>query len=67
MILDCPVILGGYVGSFLEEYVQGIRDKVLQRNTFAEDGSFINVCSYKMEAAAMGAALKVMENFIEQI
>ena len=38
-----------------------------KRNTFAEDGAFIKSCNYKTGAAALGAALKVIELFIKEI
>ncbi len=67
MMLDCDIILGGYVGSYLQDYMQGIRDRVSERNTFAEDGRFVKNCNYKIGAAALGAALYVTELFVEQI
>lgn len=67
MVLDCNIILGGYVGSCIEEYIQDIRTKVLQRNTFAGDDAFVKTCRYKVGAAALGAALNVMEAFVEQV
>lgn len=67
MVLDCDIVLGGYVGSCMGEFVQDIRSKVSERNTFEEDGSFIRPCRHKTGAAALGAAFKVMELFMEQI
>ncbi|WMJ80532.1 ROK family transcriptional regulator [Clostridium sp. MB40-C1] len=67
MVLDCDIILGGYVGSYIESHIQDIRQKVSQRNTFAEDGMFVRGCNYKIGAAALGAALKVIESFVEQV
>lgn len=67
MILDCDVVLGGYVGSYAGEHISGIRRKVADRDTFSEDGSFVKVCSYQVGAAALGAALYVIERFIEQV
>ncbi len=67
MVLDCDIVLGGYVGSCMEEFVRDIRDKVSERNTFAEDSSFIRTCSHKIGAAALGASLKVIELFMEQV
>ncbi len=49
------------------ELVQNIRDKVLERNTFKEESSFIKTCKHKTGAAALGASLKVLELFVEQI
>ena len=67
MVLDCDVVLGGYVGSCMGESIQKIRDNVLGRNTFAEDGSFIRTCRHKTGAAALGASFKVIEMFMEQV
>lgn len=52
MVLDYDLVLGGYVGSCMGESIQKIRDKVLGRNTFAEDGSFIRTSRHKTGAAA---------------
>lgn len=67
MLLDCDIILGGYVGSYVEPYLLDIWNKVSARNTFAEDRQFVNSCRYKVGAAALGAALEVIENFVRQI
>lgn len=67
MILDCDIVLGGYVGSYVEDYLPGIRDKVALRNTFAGDGGFVRGCRHKVGAATLGAALSVMERFVEEI
>lgn len=67
MVLDCDIILGGYVGSYTESHIQGIRNKVSARNTFEEGGGFVKSCRYKVGAAAFGAALNVIEMFIEEV
>lgn len=67
MVLDCDIILGGYVGSCMGAHLQKIRDKVAERNTFREKDSFVKACNYKVAAAALGAALKVIEMFVSQI
>ena len=67
MVLDCDIALGGYVGSYMGEYIQDVRDKVSERNTFGEGGLFVRSCSHKTGAAALGASLKVIELFMEQV
>lgn len=67
MILDCDIVLGGYVGSYVDEHMGGIWEKVSGRNTFAEGSPFVKSCNYKTGAAALGAALRVIESFIEKI
>jgi predicted NBD/HSP70 family sugar kinase len=34
MTFDCQVIIGGYVGSFIEPFLESLRERVAQRNTF---------------------------------
>lgn len=67
MLLDCDIILGGYVGSYAKPYLQDIWNKVSERNTFTEERQFVKSCRYKVGAAALGAALEVIENFVRQI
>lgn len=67
MVLDCDIILGGYAGSYLEDYIPKIREKVSGRNTFSKESGFVKPCRYKVGAAAHGAALQVIEEFIEQV
>lgn len=67
MVLDCDIILGGYVGSHVSEYIREIRAKVQKRNTFSDTGDFVLPCRYQTGAAALGAALYVVEEFIQKI
>lgn len=67
MVLDCDIILGGYVGSFTGAYISDIWRKVYERNTFEELIPFIRAGAYKIETSALGAALKVIEQFVEGV
>ena len=67
MVLDCEIVLGGYVGSFTKPYITHIWQKVYERNTFQEPVPFIRAGAYKMETSALGAAQKVMEQFAETV
>ena len=60
MLLDCDIILGGYVGSYAEPYLSDIWNKVSERNTFTEDQQFVTSSRYKVGAAALGAAVEVI-------
>jgi len=64
MSFDCDVIVGGYVGAFLEEFGAPLRTLLEERNTFQWDSSYLRFCRYKLEAAAVGAALVQVEEFI---
>lgn len=67
MVLDCDIVLGGYVGSSMGMHLQELWDKVAERNTFGEKEPYVKVCNYKVAAAALGAALNVIEMFVSQI
>lgn len=67
MVLDCDVVLGGYVGSCAEPYIEDIWKKVSGRNTFVSEQVYLRSCKYKTGAAALGAALHVIEQFIEEV
>jgi len=67
MVLDCDIVLGGYVGNYAEPYLTDICKKVSERSTFTEEQQFIKICKYQMGAAALGAALEVIENFVKEI
>lgn len=67
MSFDCNVIAGGYVGGFLEEFGGKLYELLEERNTFQKDASYLKICRYKMEAAAVGAAMIQIENFINSL
>lgn len=67
MLLDCDVVLGGYVGSCIGTHLRDVWEKVAERDTFGEKDPYVKACHYKVAAAALGAALKVIETFVSQI
>ena len=64
MILDCDVILGGYVGREIDDSLPELRARAAVRNPFEQDGAYIKACVYKQEAAALGAALLWIEAYL---
>lgn len=67
MSFDCEIIAGGYVGAFLEEFGAPLKELLAKRNTFEEDGSYLEWCSFKLEASAAGAALLLIERFLQEV
>ena len=57
MTFDCDVIVGGYVGGFLAEFGEPLREMLVERNTFEPDSSYLKFSRYRLEASALGAAL----------
>lgn len=66
-ILDCDIVLGGYVGGYMEKYLDDLRQLVEDRSTYKTDGSFIKTCFFKHESSAVGAALYFVDKFIDEI
>lgn len=68
MFLDMPVVIGGYVGSFLPPYLDRLKEKVAQRDNleFSSVGH-IRLCRMKIEAAAVGCGLYFVEQFIREL
>ena len=67
MLFDCPVVLGGYVGEYIGDYMDQVRERAAYLNTFEGNGDYLRVCSYKTEAIAAGAALHFIALFINSI
>ncbi|GAA0804171.1 ROK family transcriptional regulator [Clostridium sp. AF19-22AC] len=65
MCYDCNIVLGGYVGAYMAEYIDTFRKKAVDLNPFEQDGSFIRVCHYRTEASAVGAAIHYINQFIQ--
>ena len=67
VLLDCPIILGGYLGAYIEEYIGQIRERAQKRNPFSSREDTIIACRYKVEAIAAGAALPFIDEFLNTI
>lgn len=67
MLFDCKVILGGYVGAYLEKYINKIKEMAAKRNTFESNAEYIRICEVKKEALALGGALPFIHEFWESV
>ena len=67
MSFDCDVIVGGYVGAFLEEFGGPLLPLLEDRNTFQPEASYLKYCRYHLDASAVGAALTQVEQFLQAL
>lgn len=67
MIFDCSIVLGGYVGGYLDEYMPDLSRKVMEYNNFDPDTSYLRAGRYKLNAAAYGAALRFIDTIFDNI
>ncbi len=67
MCYDCEIIIGGYIGKFIGPYIPQLQELVSEDNIFERSGDYVRACSYKTEASALGAAICLVEEFINVI
>lgn len=67
MCYDCDIILGGAVGAYMTDYLEEIQKRAVALNPFRKDGSYVKSCHFKTEAAAVGAAIYYINQFIEEL
>ncbi len=66
MIFDCRIVLGGYVGGYMEEFLPDLYRKVKLYNNFDADVSYLYAGKYKYNASAFGAALTFTDSILER-
>lgn len=67
MLFDCKVILGGYVGAYMEPYMERLKSLAVCRNPFEDQADYLIACRVKKEALALGAALPFIHEFWSEI
>ena len=67
VLFDCSVIVGGYVGVFMEDYLDDLKSRAAKLSTFEDNADYLSVCIYKTEAIAAGAALNFIAKFLKTI
>lgn len=66
-LYDCPIIIGGYVGAYISEYLDDLKKLLDGYNTFDTNSDYVVACKYKTEAIAAGSALLFIKEFIYSI
>lgn len=66
-IFDCDIILGGYVGGYLGEFMLELEEAIKKYNIFDTDSTYIKTGKYKLEASACGAAFQFIDRFLNFI
>lgn len=68
MLFDSVIIIGGYVGAYIGEYMDDLYRRVDARNSYGDRAqNYLIPCKYKVEVAAAGAALFYIDDFIDHI
>ena len=67
MAFDCDVILGGYVGGYLDSYMSELEEKMAAYEIFEADEKYVRTGRYKHEAAAIGAGIRFVEEYFDRL
>lgn len=68
MLLDCNVIIGGYVGSFIGEYMEELYRRLDAMNAFSMSSrTVVSPCRFNVEATAAGSAFLIIDDFINSL
>lgn len=67
MLFDCPVVLGGYLGEYLEPYMEELKRRAYRRNSFDRNRDYLRLAAVRQEPVAVGAALHYIARFIESV
>lgn len=67
VMLDCNIILGGYVGAYIDDYMNDLRRLTAEKNPFEDHADYLLPCKCKVAAVAMGAALNYISAFVNTI
>lgn len=67
MMYDCNIVLGGYLGEYLDDYFEELKKITYNRNSFDCTRDYLCKSHVKIEPVAIGAAFKYIERFISEI
>ena len=68
VLFDSVIILGGYVGAYIENYMDELCRRVDERDAFDEKAKdYLVPCKYTVESAAAGAAIFYIDEFFNTI
>lgn len=67
LLFDCDIIIGGYLGQYIEPYLEQIRSRMILEDPFTDNPAYLNVCKCKNEASATGGALQYIFDFIRSL
>ncbi len=67
MAFDCDVVLGGYVGGYMDRHMGALEDKLSEYRIFDSNQDYVRTGNYKHEAAAVGAGIRFVEEYFDGI
>ena len=68
LLFNCKIVVGGYVGAYMDLYKEKLTGHVNELNPFGEDAAeYLLSCKYKVESTAAGAAIVFIDEYLYNI
>lgn len=67
MVLDCDVVLGGFLTDFFPPYLPLLQQYVASGNTFEHNADFLHLNVLRRHTAALGASFHFIREFVETV
>lgn len=67
MAMDCPIVLGGIITSYFQQYLPDLRVRLRMKNCFEDDAMYLHLGRCGDQANSIGAALHFISQFIRQV
>ena len=67
MVLDCDVVLGGFLSEHLQPYLPILKQYVLSGNRFVRNADFVRLSSLRHHITPLGAALHYIREFVDSV
>lgn len=67
MAFDATIVLGGYMGGWLQPWLEELKKRVAEEDPFVSQVDYIRICVLHYEAAAYGAATRWVDRFLDEV
>lgn len=67
MLLDCDVVLGGFLSEYLAPYLPRLREYAAGNNPFETNADYLHLSTLRRHTVPLGVALHFLVEFLEQI
>ena len=67
MVLDCDIVLGGYLTEFLEPRLAEIRSAIADIDPFDSECNYVRISRYSKYSSMLGVALYFIRDFLNSI
>ena len=67
MVLDCEIVLGGYLTEFLEPRLPELRAALAEADPFDSECNYVRISRYSKYSSMLGAALYYIRDFLNRV